>query len=110
MMVVCDPHIIIFEIGECGVTSSGNIEVDWNRWKKRTIEKLVGQIYRAERWLKEAKHVVKKDGTEGLPFPDLSRRQIYRIAVALGSKRKVPFEMGNFGKGFVHIFDELSLD
>ncbi len=110
MMVVCAPHIIIIEIGECGVPSSGNIEVDWNRWKKRTIKKLVGQIYRAERWLKEAKHVVKKDGTAGLPFPDLSRRQIHRIAVALGSKGKVPFKMGDFGKGFVHIFDELSLD
>jgi len=110
MMVVCDPYIIIFEIGECGVPSSGNIEVDWNRWKKRTIEKLVGQIYRAERWIKTAKHVIKKDGTAGLPFPDLSRRQIYRIAVALGSEGKVPFQMDDFGKGFVHIFVELSLD
>lgn len=59
---------------------------------------------------KEAKHVVKRDGKTGLPFPDLSRRQIHRIAVAFGSKRKVPFQMGDFGKGFVHIFDELSLD
>lgn len=110
ILVVCDPHVIIFEVKECGVTNSGNLEVDWNRWKKRTIEKAVGQIYRAERWLKTAKHVVKKDGEEGLPFPDLARRQIHRIAVAFGSKGQIPFQMSDFGKGFVHIFDELSLD
>lgn len=119
MLVVCDPHIIIFEIRECDVKSSGDIKVDWERWRRKTIEKLVIQIYRAEQWLvdrsipgakKEAKHVAKKDGAAGLPFPDLSRRQIHRIAVAFGSKRKIPFQMGDFGKGFVHIFDELSLD
>lgn len=110
ILVVCDPHVIIFEVKECGVTSSGNFKVDWNRWKKRTIKKAVGQIYRAERWLKTAKHVIKNDGTAGLPFPDLPKCQIHRIVVAFGSKGKVPFQMGDFGKGFVHIFDELSLD
>lgn len=33
----------------------------------------------------------------------------YRVAVAFGSKGKVPIEFGDFGKGFVHIFDEDSL-
>lgn len=112
VLVVCDPHVVIFSVKECGVTNNGNIEVDWKRWRKSTIKESVAQIYGAERWIKEAKHkhVVKKDRTTGLPFPDSSRRQIHRIAVAFGSKGKVPFQMGDFGKGFVHIFDELSLD
>ena len=110
MLVVCDPHVIIIEIKECGVTDSGRIDVDWERWRRSAINKAVGQIYRAERWIKRAKHVIRRDGTAGLPFPDISRRQIHRIAVAFGGKRKVPFQMGDLGKGFVHIFDELSLD
>lgn len=110
VLVVCDSHVVIISVKECCITNNGNIEVDWKRWRNRAIKKAVAQIYGAERWIKTAKHVVKKDGTAGLPFPDVSRRQIHRIAVAFGSGRKVPFWMGDFGKGFVHIFDELSLD
>ncbi len=110
VLVVCDPHVIVFSVKECGVTNSGNIGVDWERWRKRAITESVEQIHGAERWIETAKDVVTAGGKAGLSFPDLSSRQIHRIAVAFGSKGKVPFQMGDFGKGFVHIFDELSLD
>jgi hypothetical protein len=110
VLVVCDPHVIIFSVKEISVTNSGNIKIDWERWRRRAIAESVDQINGAVRWLETAKNVITHDGKAGLPFPDLSRRQVHRIAVAFGSQGKVPFQMGDFGKGFVHIFDELSLD
>jgi len=45
-----------------------------------------------------------------LPFPDGLCRKIHRVAVALGRGEKWPLYLGDFGKGFVHTFDEISLD
>ena len=50
------------------------------------------------------------NGNIGLPLPDISRRRIHRIAVALGSKGKAPIIFGNYGKNFIHVFDEVSLN
>jgi hypothetical protein len=54
--------------------------------------------------------VVTADGQASLSFPDLSRRRVHLVAAALGGKREGPFGQGDFGKGFVHVFDERSLD
>jgi hypothetical protein len=35
---------------------------------------------------------------------------VHRVAVALGSEGEVPLTFGDFGKGFVHVLDEWSLD
>jgi hypothetical protein len=108
ILVVCEPEIVIFSVKEIHATSSGNVSVDFDRWRKKAIVGSVKQIYGAERWIKNASHVIRSDGTQGLSIPDNSTRRIHRIAVALGGGGKFPIEFGNFGKGFVHVLDEKS--
>ena len=110
IIVVCEPDVIIFSVKENGVTDSGDISVDWSRWRKRAIEKSCKQIYGAERSISNSTNVVTKEGNVGLPFPHVSCRRVHRVAIAIGSKGKIPIQFGNFGKGFVHVFDEVSLD
>jgi hypothetical protein len=110
ILVVCEPDVIIFSVKEVIFAEEGNEEVNQARWFKRAIEDSVKQIYGAERWLNSASHVIRKDGTSGLPLPTLAVRRLHRIAVALGGKGKVWKSFGDFGKGFVHVFDERSLE
>lgn len=108
ILIVCDPDIVIFSVKEIGVTNSGDLSTDWARWRKRAIESSVKQIYGAERWIEKASHVVRSDNSEGLAFPDPRNRRIHRIAVALGGEGKMPVQFGDFGNGFVHVFDDIS--
>ncbi|MBE9593250.1 MAG: NERD domain-containing protein, partial [Proteobacteria bacterium] len=86
------------------------MSVSWLRWRKKAIEDSCKQIYGAERRISNSTNVITKEGKVGLPFPPVSCRRIHRVAIALGSKGKVPFSFGDFGKGFVHVFDEISLN
>jgi hypothetical protein len=108
-LVVCDPDVIIFSVKDKNLGNSGDIDVDWNRWRREAIENSSGQAYGAERWIHRAANVVTSEGAAMLPFPDADMRKVHRIVVAFGGKRQVPFSSGDFGKGFVHAIDELSL-
>ncbi len=110
ILIVCEPDIIIISVKDIKLTDSGNIEVDWQRWLSKAIEGSVNQIYGAERWIKSASNVIRSDGSQGLPFPSSDVRRIHRVAVALGGDDKVPIQFGNFGKGFVHVFDKISFE
>ena len=110
ILVVCEPDIIVVSVKDIKLTDSGDIETDWQRWLKKAIEGSVDQIYGAERWIKSASNVIRSDGTQGLPFPPVEVRRIHRVAVALGGDDKVPIQFGDFGKGFVHVFDKTSFE
>ena len=110
ILVVCDPDVIVFSVKEIGLRDSGDESVDWERWRKKAIDESCKQIYGAERWINSAKNVVTRKGEIALPFPDISRRRVHRVAVALGGQGKAPIYFGDFGRGFVHVFDEVSLD
>ena len=109
-LVVCEPDILIISVKDIGVPDSGDMAVDWKRWQRRSIEGSVKQIYGAERWLTSASHVVRHDGNPGIPLPPVAERRVYRLAVALGGDGQVPIYMGDFGKGFVHVLDEESVE
>jgi hypothetical protein len=109
ILVVCEPDIIIFSVKASELTEHDDLSTTSTRWRKRAIEASVRQIYGAERSIKTAREVIRKDGTAGLSFPEVSVRRVHRVAVALGSKGKVPILFGDFGKGFVHVFDDTSL-
>ena len=110
VLVVCDPDIIVFSIKDIGYKETSEHSVGWERWRKKAIDASCKQIYGAQRWMSSAANVITKDGEEGLALPEPPRRRIHRVAVALGSEGKVPLAFGDFGKGFVHVFDEWSLD
>jgi len=107
-LVVCDPNVIIFSVKEIEFNDSGNPQLSANRWRKKAIDDSVKQLYGAERFIKGSTRVITGNGKDWLLLPELSARKIFRIAVALGSKGQAPISSMNFGKGFVHVFDEIS--
>ncbi len=109
ILVVCEPDVIIFSVKEVAFSQKGDIAVNQKRWSKRAIDESVKQIYGAERWINSATNVIKADGTQGLAFPQRTLRRLHRVAVALGGDGNVWKSFGDFGKGFVHVFDERSL-
>ncbi|KPA09945.1 hypothetical protein MHK_009852 [Candidatus Magnetomorum sp. HK-1] len=110
ILVVCDPDIIIISVKDIKVTNSGNIETDWKRWQKKAIDASAKQIYGAERWLNSVSNVIKSDGSIGIKLPQLEQRRIHRVAIALGNKGKTSIKFGDLGNGFVHVFDDISLN
>ncbi len=107
ILVVCEPDIIIFSVKEIAFKDTGD-KVGWERWRRAAIEESCSQIAGAERWIETNPNVITKDAAFGLPFP--ADRVVHRVAVALGSQGNVPMTFGDFGKGFVHVFDEKSLN
>lgn len=108
ILIVCEPDIIIVSVKEIGI-SGGDNPTSLKRWRKKAIEASVKQIYGAERWIQEQSNVVRSDGSQGIAFPANQTRRIHRIAVALGGEDKFSIQFGDFGKGFVHVFDKKSL-
>jgi hypothetical protein len=106
ILVVFEEHVLLFSVKESKL--GGSDEIDWQRWQKRAINESVDQLYGAERWLKNRDSVTTLNGRV-INLPSLDRRKVYRIAVALGSGRMGSLiEYGDLGKGFVHVFDEIS--
>jgi hypothetical protein len=108
ILAVCDPDIVITSVKNVQLSVGADTAVSWQRWRKRAIEASADQIYGAERWLDSATEVIRSDGSVGFLLPGKPERRVHRVAVALGSEGKSPIEFGNFGKGFVHVFDEIS--
>ena len=109
VLVVCDPHVIIFSVKEVVVSQSGSDLTDWERWCREAIEKSADQIYGAERWLSTQQFVTRRDGSRGLALPPTDRRRVHRIAVALGSEGRVPIAGPGRRRGWIHVLEETAL-
>ena len=107
-LIVCDIHIIIISVKEIEYKDTGD-ETGFQRWKKAAIIKSFSQIVGAERWLKTVKTIERKDGRR-ISLPPKEIRKYHRISVSLGSKGQVLMEWGDFGDGFIHLFDETSVE
>ena len=110
ILIVCDPDIVIVSVKEIQLDETDKTSTSLKRWRKKAINESCKQIYGAARWLKNATHVITSAGEKGLALPDFDTRKIHYLAVALGGKGKTPIYYGDFGKGFVHVLDEISLD
>ncbi|MDX2068130.1 MAG: hypothetical protein SFV55_06865 [Haliscomenobacter sp.] len=109
LLVVCDPDIIIFSVKDISIKESGDLNVDIDRWLKRAIESSSDQIYGAERIINLKEEIFLCDQTTKIKLPEKGIRNIYRVAVAFGRGDKFPLKYGDFGKGFIHVFDEKSI-
>lgn len=110
ILVVCDPDVIIFSVKEVKTTRHADNTVRMTRWVRTAVDESVDQIYGAERFIQSGKHkrVRQENGTDGLPYPPKDARRIHRVAVALGGEEDFPLPFGDFGRGFVHVFNERS--
>lgn len=108
VLIVFGANIAILSVKNVGLASLSWINL--RRWRRRAVDASVKQIYGAERWMRTAGSVARSDGSVGLPLPEPSKMVFHRIAVALGSKGAASISSGDFGKGFVHVFDERAFD
>jgi hypothetical protein len=104
-LVVCDPDVVIVSVKASGLRDDTPVSIE--RWRKKTTKKSLGQIHGAERQLSGMTHVIRSDGTPGLPLP--TPRSIHRVAIAINGRRRAPIASRDYGRGFVHVLDELSL-
>jgi hypothetical protein len=105
-LIVCPPDILIMSVKEIELKTGADEETEAGRWLRRAVDASVDQIYGAERILSSMDRVIKADGGEGVALGETADRRIHRIAVAIGAEGRVPISSRDFGKGFVHVFDE----
>ncbi|MCJ7651493.1 MAG: hypothetical protein MUP85_23030, partial [Candidatus Lokiarchaeota archaeon] len=110
VLVFCYPHIIIISVKEIEPTDSGNIDVDWQRWKKTALEKSFNQLYGAERYLNSINKLKLFDGSPGPLLPQIKDRIYHRVAIVIGGEKKMPLLWGDLGKGFIHVFDSITTE
>jgi hypothetical protein len=105
-IVVCEPDIIIISVKDIRLPARPT-HVASKRWHRAAIEESVKAIYGAQRHLTNRAEVTTKSGRT-LKLPPQDERCIHRICVAFGGRGEIPIRMGDFGKGFVHVLDEVS--
>lgn len=138
VLVVFDNDIIIFSDKHCEFPDTDDDSVNWQRWYRKAIKKSADQLYGAERWIRKFPERIYLDQSASIKFPfdfpPMSKMRIHRIAVAhpiaeacrkhfgggsgslhINSKCEgdsIPFTIGQVDstKGFVHVFDDNSLD
>lgn len=90
LLVICDPHVVIFSDKRCEYPKTADIQLAWKRWYKRAIEQSVKQLYGAERWIRKFPNRIFTDSTctqkLPLPIPDEHNVRFHRIVVASGAK------------------------
>lgn len=43
MLVIFDEHVLIFSDKQCSFPSTGDLDLDWKRWYRKTIERSANQ-------------------------------------------------------------------
>ncbi|HUS88021.1 MAG TPA: hypothetical protein VMW91_01415 [Desulfosporosinus sp.] len=108
IIVVCGNNVLLISVKEILIKESGDYSVDLNRWIRKAVDASVSQLYGADRILKTMTDVIASGGEKAIELPDITVRNIYRIAIALGDREKYPLKSGDFGSGLVHVFDEIA--
>jgi hypothetical protein len=106
LLVVFENHIIIFSDKDCQFPNSGQLELDWNRWFKRAIQKSADQVWGAERWIKQhpARLFLDRACTKLFPIdiPDITKAQFHLIVVAHDNSMRCRQELGGSGSLIVN--------
>ncbi|UWU75991.1 hypothetical protein N2603_39720 [Bradyrhizobium huanghuaihaiense] len=135
LLVVFGSDVIIFSDKSCSYPDTGDADLDWSRWYRRSIADSAHQIAQAERWIRSCPDRVFLDAkcTEKLPIelPNANDMRVHRICVALGALDRAEVETGtralkiepavlndairftvgrtDKASGWVHVFDDTSL-
>ncbi len=140
LLVVFDPHVLIFSDKDCEFFESGDLAREWRRWFKKAVQQSARQLWGAERWIRSfpGRLFLDRPCTVKVPIdiPDASKAVFHRIVVAHGASRRskqklggsgslmihslvagdahfaTPFTIGQIdpGRGFIHVFDDTTLD
>lgn len=109
LLIVNDPFVIIISVKDINIKSSGNKEIDIQRWQKNAIKKSYNQIYGAERAIRNVHtDILTSDKKYKIKFPDPEKMRLYRVGISFGRREEFPLPFGDHGKGFIHFFDQQS--
>jgi len=109
ILVVSDPYVIIFSVKQIQFAGEKALElVALKRWRRKAVDESVKQIYHAQARITRGIPAY-TDQEKRISIPNLESIRVHRIALALGSKGKAPIESRDFGKGFVHVYEEESI-
>jgi len=101
LLVVFQDHIIIFSDKDCEFPDTGNLELDWNRWFRRAVQKSAEQVWGAERWIKSHPDRLFLDRacTQRFPIelPNPATAIFHRIVVAHKVSERCRKELGGSG-------------
>ena len=135
LLVVFGDDVIIFSDKSCGYPNTGNADLDWSRWYRKSIANSAKQIEQAERRIRANPERVFLDVKclEKLPIdlPKAVDMRVHRICIALGALDRAEAETGtralkiepavlndavrftvgttDKARGWVHVFDDVSL-
>jgi len=101
LLVVFENHIIIFSDKNCRFGNGDNLEVEWARWFKRTVQNSAKQVWGAERWIRQFPNRLFLDRQCTIPFPinlpDPTKATFHRIVVAHDASRACKEKLGGSG-------------
>lgn len=101
LIVVFDRHVVLFSDKYCAFPDTGNIDVDWNRWRRKAIDKSVEQIRGAERWITTHPDRCFLDRACTVPFPltlpSDAAIKVHRVVVARGAGTRCSSHYGGSG-------------
>lgn len=136
VLVVFGDDVILFSDKAHQFPNSGDILVDWGRWKRKSIDHSVRQLQRAEQWLRKYPNEVYLDARclKRFPLAINPSGHIHKVVVARNAKSRCATLPGRTGSlvihgpsmsdqndsrlfevylsefgDFVHVFDEVSL-
>ncbi|WP_228438629.1 hypothetical protein [Chryseobacterium pennae] len=108
ILIVCGDIIIIISVKDIKMSNHFDDDVNYERWVRKAIDDSVKQIYGAEKYIQSSDEITLKDYSTKIPLSPKDNRKIYRVAIAFRGNPNFPLPMGDFGKGFVSVFDEKS--
>jgi hypothetical protein len=136
-LVVFNEDVIIFSDKSCAFPNTGDLNLDWARWYRNSVEESVKQTNGTERWLRQHPDRVFTDKAcrNPLPIPISRNSRYHKIVVSLNASARCkaffsgigngtlvlstevqgsarPFHVGDVGhpRAFVHVLDDVSLD
>lgn len=103
LLVVFGHHILIFSDKDIRFDTEVEIEVAWERWRRRSIDKSISQLHGAERWLRNNPSEIYLDPACEKRFPldiaKLAPHQIHLVAVTKNSPGHAKKHFGGGSSG-----------
>lgn len=98
LLVVFGNDVIIFSDKSCAFPNTGDRNLDWCRWYRKSIAKSAKQAQRAEDWLRKCPDRIFLDAkcTERLPLqiPSNDEMRIHHVCIALNALGRAEAELG----------------
>lgn len=107
LLVVFENHILIFSDKHCVFPSTGNSELDWSRWYRRSVLAAEKQLRGAERWIKDHPDRIFVDRACKQRFPvsipSFADAKYHLLVVAHGSVQRTRQALGGATLGAVAV-------